>query len=52
MLERLNIEFKRRTKKRGAFPSEQSLLRFVVTMMMDTNEKWITGRRYIKTEGN
>jgi transposase-like protein len=52
VLERLNLEFKRRTKKIGAFPSEQSLLKFVVTIMMDTNEKWITGRRYIKTEGN
>jgi len=52
VFERLNLEFKRRTKKIEAFPSEQSLLRFVVTIMMDTNEKWITGRRYIKTEGN
>ena len=26
VLERLNLEFKRRTKKIGAFPSEQSLL--------------------------
>ncbi|MGC8547359.1 MAG: transposase, partial [Thermoplasmata archaeon] len=52
VLERLNLEFKRRTKKIGAFPSEQSLLRLVVTIMMDINEEWITGRRYIKTEGD
>ncbi|MCW6170611.1 MAG: transposase, partial [Thermoplasmatales archaeon] len=50
VLERLNLEFKRRTKKIGAFPSEQSLLRLVVTIMMDVNEEWITGRRYINME--
>jgi transposase-like protein len=50
VLERLNLEFKRRTKKMGAFPSEKSLLRLVVTIMMDINEEWITGRRYINME--
>jgi transposase-like protein len=50
VLERLNLEFKRRTKKIGAFPSEHSLLRLVVTIMMDINEEWITGRRYINME--
>ena len=50
VLERLNLEFKRRTKKIGAFPSEKSLLRLVVTIMMDINEEWITGRRYINME--
>jgi putative transposase len=50
VLERLNLEFKRRTKKIGAFPSEQSLMRLVVTIMMDINEEWITGRRYMNME--
>ncbi|MHB1810963.1 MAG: IS256 family transposase [Thermoplasmataceae archaeon] len=50
VLERLNLEFKRRTKKIGAFPSEQSLLRLVVSIMMDINEEWITGRRYMNME--
>ena len=45
VLERLNLEFKRRTRKIGAFPSEQSLLRLVVTIMTDINEEWITGRK-------
>jgi hypothetical protein len=27
-----------------------SLLRLVVTIMMDINEEWITGRRYINME--
>ena len=52
VLERLNQEFSRRTKKICAFPSDQSLLRLVVTIMMDLNEEWITGRRYINTEEN
>ena len=52
VLERLNLEFKRRTKNIGAFPSEQSLLRLVVTIMMDINEEWITGRRHIDIEEN
>jgi putative transposase len=37
-------------KKIGAFPSEQSLLRLVVTIMMDINEEWITGRKYMNME--
>ena len=41
-MERLNLEFKRRTKRIGAFPSDQSLSRLVVTKMMDINEEWIT----------
>ena len=45
VLERLNLEFKRRTKKIGAFPSEQSLLRLVVTIMMDINEALKTGEK-------
>jgi len=47
MLERLKLEFKRRTKKIGAYPSEQSLMRLVATIMMDINEEWITGRKYM-----
>ncbi len=52
ILERLNLEFKRRTRKVGAFPSDQSLLRLVVSIMMDINEEWITGRKYINMEVN
>ncbi len=52
VLERLNLEFKRRTKKIGAFPSEQSLPILVVTIMTDINEEWVTGRKYINLEDN
>jgi transposase-like protein len=47
VFERLNIEFKRRTRKIAAFPSEHSLLRLVVSIMMDINEEWFTGRKYM-----
>ncbi len=52
VLERLNLEFKRRAKNIGAFPSEQLLLRLVVSIMMDINEEWITGRKYMNMEVN
>ncbi len=52
LLERLNLELKRKTKKIGAFPSEQSLLRLVVSIMMDINEEWITGKIDINMEVN
>ena len=38
MLERINLELKRRTRKVGAFPGEQSLLRLTVSILMDINE--------------
>ena len=37
-------------RKIGAFPSDQSLLKLAVSIMMDINEEWITGRRYINME--
>jgi len=52
VLERLNCEFKRRTRKVGAFPSGQSLMRLVASIMMALNEEWITGRKYINMEVN
>ncbi len=39
VLEKLNLEFKRRTGKIGAFPSEQSLLRLVVSILIDINDE-------------
>ena len=50
VLERLNLELKRRTKKIGAFPNEQSLMRLAGAIMMDINEEWVTGRKYINME--
>ena len=47
MVERVNAEIKRRTKVVGAFPSQSSLLRLVVSILIDINEEWITGNRYL-----
>jgi len=50
MMERLNKELKRRSKVVGAFPNEDSLLRLVVSIMIDINEEWITGKKYLSME--
>ena len=50
VLDRMNLEIKRRTGKIGAFPSEQSQLRVVCSILMDLDEEWVTGRKYPKEE--
>lgn len=52
LLERTNREIKRRTKVIGAFPNTESLLRLAVTILMNENEDWLTGQRYIDMETN
>jgi transposase-like protein len=49
VLERFNKEIKRRTKVIGAFPSENSVLRLLVPLAVDTNAKWLD-RRYVSWE--
>ena len=50
MPERVNPELKRRTRKIGAFPSEQPLLPLTVSILMDIDEEWLTGRKYLSLE--
>ncbi len=50
MMEHINLELKKRTKKTGAFPNVPSLLRLTVSLLMDIDEEWITGRRYVNME--
>ena len=50
LLERVHKEIKRRTKKVGAFPNEDSLLRLTVSILIDINEDWITGNRYLSVK--
>ncbi len=50
MLERVNRELKRRTRVVGVFPNDESLLRLVGSILMDINEEWISGRRYLSME--
>jgi transposase-like protein len=47
LLERIHKEVKRRTKKVGAFTNDASLLRLAVSILIDINEEWITGNRYL-----
>jgi transposase-like protein len=49
-LERINKELKRRSRVIGAFPSDKSLLRLAVCILMDINEDWITGGKYLTME--
>jgi transposase-like protein len=49
VLERFNKEVKRRTKVIGAFPTENSVLRLLVPLAVDTNAKWLD-RRYVSWE--
>jgi putative transposase len=50
VLERLNKELKRRGKVVGAFPSVGSLTRLIGSILINQNEEWITGRRYLNME--
>ena len=47
MMERTNKEIKRRSKVVGAFPNQESVLRLAISILIDINEDWITGNRYI-----
>ena len=50
LMERVNTELKRRTKVVGTFPNKESLLRLAASILMDINEEWVTGRRYLTME--
>ena len=49
MLERQNQELKRRTRVVRVFPHEQSLLRLIAALLMETNQEWM-GRMYLRME--
>lgn len=46
-LERLNREVKRRTRVVCIFPNEASLLRLATAVLMETDDEWQTGKRYL-----
>ena len=50
MMERTNKELKRRSRVVGAFPNQESVLRLAVSILIDINEEWITGNKYIVME--
>ena len=47
VIERINKEFKRRSRPVGTFPSDQSLMRLAGCIMININEEWITGKKYL-----
>jgi len=47
MMERVNKEIKRRSRVVGAFPSDSSLVRLIGSILMDMDEEWTTGKRYL-----
>ena len=50
MLERINMDVKRRTRKIGALPNDRPLLRLAVSILMNIDEEWQTGRNYLNIE--
>jgi len=50
LLERVHKELKRRSRKVGAFPNDASLLRLAGSILIDINEEWITGNRYLSVK--
>ena len=50
MLERLNEELKRRTYVVRIFPNEQSCLRLIRALAMETHENWIEATRYLNMD--
>ena len=50
LMERVNKELKRRSRTIGAFPNVASLLRLAGSILIDINEDWITGNRYLSVK--
>ena len=52
MLERLNRELKRRNRVVSSFPNEASLLRLASAVLMEGDEGWMSGSKYLTMETN
>jgi transposase-like protein len=52
MLERLNREIKRRTRVVSIFPNDDALLRLASAVLMEVDEAWMAGRKYLTMESN
>ena len=50
VIERINKELKRRSRPVGAFPSYKSLMRLAGCIVININEEWITGKKYLSMD--
>jgi transposase-like protein len=49
-LERLNREIGRRTDVVGIFPDDTSLIRLATSLVIEQNDEWLVGRRYLSLD--
>jgi putative transposase len=49
-LERLNKEIARRSDVVGIYPNDESLVRLAGALLIEQNDEWLVGRRYLSAE--